>query len=57
MIPKNVAIIANKNSIILEKSGWLMINKIETSKTNDTMFTLIIWVASEKIFLYVLRGL
>ena len=57
MIPRNVAIIAMRKSMILEKSGWLIINRIETRTKNATILTLIIWVASEKMFLYVLRGL
>ncbi len=51
VIPKTVAIIAKRNSMILEKLGSLTINKIATKTKNATMFTFISLVASEKIVL------
>ena len=57
IMPKNEPMIAKRISIILEKLGSLMMNKIETNAKKATKLTLIICVASEKIFLQVLRGL
>ena len=42
MIPKNVEMRASKKSMILEKSGWLIMNKIDTNTKNATILTFII---------------
>ena len=52
-----VAITLNRKSIILEKLGWLKINKTATKITKAKILTLMILVASEKMDLYVLWGL